>query len=119
MKENVAPPPNVRRTAMVPPWASTIARQMARPMPGSTCCPRPAERLEDALARRSGAIPRPWSDDLDAHVVAVARGRRPTTSLPRGAWRASVVEQVGHHLLELAVVGVGEREVGGEVGAAR
>jgi Na+/H+ antiporter NhaD/arsenite permease-like protein len=33
VKWNVAPPPNVRSIPIVPPCASTIERQMARPMP--------------------------------------------------------------------------------------
>jgi len=33
VKENVAPPPKVRRIPIVPPWASTIDRQIASPTP--------------------------------------------------------------------------------------
>ena len=78
VNENVAPPPNVRRTEIVPPWASTIDRQIASPMPDDPRLSRPRhERLEQALARPRVRCPRPWSETSMRTASRVAGGRDP------------------------------------------
>ena len=44
VKVKRAPPPGVSPSAMVPPWASTIALHVARPMPVELAAARAADR---------------------------------------------------------------------------
>jgi hypothetical protein len=73
-----------------PPWASTIARETARPRPAPTARPRgpgaaAVERLEHVLALL-GAIPSPVS--ATSISIRSATGSARTTTLPSaGVWR--------------------------------
>ena len=86
---NVAPPPGCSDAAMVPPWASTMLRQIARPTPLELLPVAARERLEDA-GPHVGGRPRargrrPRCRDPRRHRLALARDPTP----PGGEWRAA------------------------------
>ena len=72
---------------MAPPWASTTALQMARPMPVDWL-PRPVRNGSKMSASSSGATPLPSSATTTSTVPARSLAATVTVP-PLGEWRAA------------------------------
>ncbi len=109
MKRNRAPPPGLVVTSIVPPWASTMALQIARPTP-LDALPSPRRKgFEDPSAVERGHADATIGDPQLHHANALDGRPSPGADIHRGALRGvagRVLEQVGDHLVQLAVVGV-------------
>ena len=100
---------------MVPPWASTMALQMASPIPLEVL---PSPRWNGSKMRSASDSGTPAPRSETSIRTSSSEPRATThTSVPAGAWRAEVGEQVGDDLFELCVVAVHEGQVVGEVRA--